>query len=59
MWVSTGSEDMNSLLKAASHHQESQAHIRAEIWLTTFTTSRIEFQLDQQRKKMLLNITNW
>ena len=51
MWVSTGFQDMNNLLKAANHHQQSQAHIRAEISLMTFVTSRIEFQLDQQRKK--------
>ena len=42
---------MNSLLKAAIRHQQSQAHIRAEISLTTFAASRIEFELDQQRKK--------
>ena len=42
---------MNNLLKAAIRHQQSQAHIRTEISLKTFVTSRIEFQLDQQRKK--------
>ena len=41
---------MNNLLEAANRHQQSQAHIRAEISLTTFVTSRIEFQRDQQRK---------
>ena len=56
---STGFEDINNLLKAANRHQQSQAHIRAEISLPTFVTSRIEFQLDQQRKNKLLKITNW
>ena len=52
---------MNNPLKAANRQQQSQAHIQAEISLTTFVTSRIEFQLDQQRKKYItvLNITNW
>ena len=54
MWVSTGFEVMNNLLEAANRHQQSQAHIRAEISLTTFATSRIEFQLDQQRKKDII-----
>ena len=48
---STAFEDINNLLKEANRHQQSQAHIRAEISLTTFITSRIEFQLDQQQKK--------
>ena len=51
MWVSIVIEDMNNLSKAANSHQQSQAHIRAEISLMTSVTSRIEFQLDQQRKK--------
>ena len=42
VWVSTGFEDMNNLLKLANRHQQSQANIRAEISLTTFVTSRIE-----------------
>ena len=54
VWVSTGFEDMNNLLEAANHHKQFQAHIRAEISLTTFITSRIEFQLDQQRKKDII-----
>ena len=53
VWVSTGFKDMNNLLKAANRHHQSQAHIRTEISLMTFTTSRIELQLDQQRKKII------
>ena len=54
VWVSTGFEDMNNILKAANRHQPSQAHVPAEISLMTFVTSRIEFQLDQQRKKKIM-----
>lgn len=49
-WVSGGFVSLSNLTKSAHRHQDSAAHLQATVSLKTFGDTRVDLQLDEQRR---------
>ncbi|TDH05594.1 hypothetical protein EPR50_G00124020 [Perca flavescens] len=50
-WNTIGFNSLNSFTKAAIKHQASERHLTAVVHLKTFGESRVDLQLDEQRRR--------
>lgn len=49
-WVSGGFVSLTNLTKSAHRHQDSAAHLQAMVSVKTFGDTRVDLQLDEQRR---------